>query len=361
MIVVVSRPVGNGGVANYYDALRDYFPDNVIYCETNNPSANGLLAKIIGFPLILLKFLRLARGASIVCLNPSLDAKSYYRDMFLLIFSKLMKKKVVVFFRGWEDKFEEKIKCSLTQKYMFKKSYGRADAFIVLGDVFKRKLCGLGISSEMSFFKMTTVASGAEGYDVDITLRSASVVRDVNCLFMARLVSGKGIDEAIDMYIKFKAEMPDRNVSLTIAGDGPEQERIRRRIEDDNINNVNLCGYIRGKEKANTYKQMHLLIFPTAYGEGLPNAILEAMLYGLVIASTAVGGIPDIVKDGKNGVLVSLNNLSEAVTRLVSIFNDQNKVYEIACLNQQLAVDNFLPEKVASKFMHILEEVDDKK
>jgi len=67
--------------------------------------------------------------------------------------------------------------------------------------------------------------------------------------------------------------------------------------------------------------KMHAFVLPSLYGEGMPMVILEAMSVGLPVVSTRVEGIPEVVRDGQDGLLVNPDNvdeLSEAIGRLLS-------------------------------------------
>ncbi|HEB86993.1 MAG TPA: glycosyltransferase [Gammaproteobacteria bacterium] len=354
-VTLIARSAGDGGVANYYDAIKPYLPAAVEYCVIHNPNAVGLFKKVCSLPPIIWSFTAAMRKADLVCLNPSLVPKSYYRDMLLLCLCRLFREKVIVFFRGWDVGFEDKITNSRIGWFIFRKTYGTADAFIVLGDVFERKLMHMGVHAPI--FKMTTVANGHGCSNAAIKERTALIEREIRCLFMARLVPGKGIDEAVEMYLALKKRMLNHQVSLTVAGDGPELHRLKTLLRKKHITDVKLVGYVKASAKEELLSRMHLLLLPTTYGEGMPNSVLEAMLYGLIIVSTPVGGIPDVVSDGINGFLFEINERHNVVERLSGLLRDRGKVAHMAILNQQTACESFVPEKVAQRLMHILDSV----
>jgi len=59
-------------------------------------------------------------------------------------------------------------------------------------------------------------------------------------------------------------------------------------------------------------------------------SLLEAMAYGIPVVASAVGGIPDVVQSGKNGILVSPNNPEELKEAIVNIYRDKSLRYSLA-------------------------------
>ncbi len=233
--------------------------------------------------------------------------------------------------------------------------YGKADAFMVLGKVFEDKLRKFAI--EVPVHRMTTLARGKGCSPREIENRAEKTGQEIRCLFMSRLVPGKGLDEAIDIYLGIKARFPKRKVRLTIAGDGPEMERLENMLNRQRISNVNLTGYVTGRDKYQVFTAHHLLLFPSSYGEGLPNVVLEAMLYGLVVAATPVGGIPDVVKHGRNGILFRLQDRKNATRQLGRILENSAQVAHMGILNHETALNRFTPAVVAQRFMSIMDSL----
>jgi glycosyltransferase involved in cell wall biosynthesis len=87
----------------------------------------------------------------------------------------------------------------------------------------------------------------------------------------------------------------------------------------EDLNNIEFVGQ---KENVGDYlAAFDLFIFPSRH-EGLGSILLDAMDFGLPIIASNVGGIPEIIKNEVNGILVDLNSLDDYYNALKSLFSD---------------------------------------
>jgi len=111
---------------------------------------------------------------------------------------------------------------------------------------------------------------------------------------VARLVTAKGID---DLLIAMR-QLPGQR--LVLVGDGPDRPRLE---EASRGLNVHFTGAVAPVKVAALLRQASCLVLPS-HTEAFPNAILEAMAFGLPVVATRVGGVVDLVVDGQTGLLV---------------------------------------------------------
>jgi glycosyltransferase involved in cell wall biosynthesis len=105
------------------------------------------------------------------------------------------------------------------------------------------------------------------------------------------------------------------NVEFWFGGDG-EIDRVKNLISTEPwCNRVRLLGWVRGENKTGALLRASVFLLPS-YHEGLPVAILEAMAYGLPVVSTVVGGIPEVVSDGKTGFLIQPGDVDSMARRV---------------------------------------------
>lgn len=130
-------------------------------------------------------------------------------------------------------------------------------------------------------------------------------------LYLSNLIPSKGCNALLDALALLKAKRINF-VCDFIGGDCPEQSAddfislIKTKCLDD-------CTFYHGrkygKDKDEYYQSADIFVFPTFYSaECFPLVLLEAMQYGLPCISTTEAAIPDIIKNGENGLLVDYNS-----------------------------------------------------
>jgi len=345
-----------GGVANYYNSLQLNSLRNITYFTINKQESNSTTTTAFrllkNYLIFIVKIIK--DGNEVVVVNPSLYPRSFYRDFGFIFFTRLLKKKVIVFFHGWLDSFEEEIKNSKFKLLLFRMSYGKVSEFLVLGKIFKKKLISLGVSPNANFSIETMVAGSKALSDVDLKEKKLTYKKEIIFLFLSRIEKEKGIYIAIDAFDKFSNSSSKRRASLIIAGDGPDLSAVKLYVEKQRILNIKFLGHVSGEEKRNVLQQSHVMLFPS-YTEGLPNAILEGMLYGMPIISRSTGAIPEIIHNGINGFLTESYTPS-VFTNFLSLIALNTELYEeIGERNRKIALEKFLNENVRERLMKILQ------
>lgn len=139
----------------------------------------------------------------------------------------------------------------------------------------------------------------------------------VTFLFLGRIGLRKGAFELLEAYSDLPAHLR-AGTRLVFAGDGDVMElrRLAATVGPD----VTVHAWVSGAERDNLLESSDVLVLPS-HQEGVPMAVLEGMAYGLPIIATAVGGIPDVISDGEEGILVGVGDrpgLTTALERLAT-------------------------------------------
>lgn len=136
-------------------------------------------------------------------------------------------------------------------------------------------------------------------------------------LFVGRLGSRKGVYDLLNAFARIAPRFPQAR--LICAGDGEiyETRSLSNRLAIDN--RVDCTGWLNTQQTQERFASASIFVLPS-YAEGVPMAMLEAMAWSLPIITTPVGGIPQVVRSGENGLLVTpgdVDGLADALTRLL--------------------------------------------
>lgn len=311
VVIVRDRASAGGGIYNYYQSIRGYLSE-IEYqfvdigrphdCYGTGVSLGDRIGKITPLRLVMewcTLALRIARGTDLVHVNPGLDIKtrrSLQRDAVSVRIAKAAGRKVLVFWRGWDNEACGTPEFPGGNDGWLARTYRQADAHLVLSADFEADLRRWGVVAPI--WVETTVVP-------DVVLRAAPAPRKhvagrTSLLFLSRVEVAKGVFELLEAFQILERERPGQ-FSLTFAGDGPAQGELQSRVQATGLKNVHLPGYVNGEAKLNCYREASIFCFPS-YTEGMPNAVLEAMAMGLPLVSSLAGGLKGVLKEGDTGL-----------------------------------------------------------
>jgi glycosyltransferase involved in cell wall biosynthesis len=112
-----------------------------------------------------------------------------------------------------------------------------------------------------------------------------------------------------------------RQVHFIIAGDGPGLTELGKKISAPPwLDNVSLLGHRTDVE--NVLASLDVLVLPSYAHEGIPQIILQAQAMARPVVGTRIGGIPEVVKDGVNGLLVEPRDANTLAARIAQLLDD---------------------------------------
>lgn len=170
---------------------------------------------------------------------------------------------------------------------------------------------------------------------------------------VGRLVQWKGMKELIEIMPRVAASVPD--AKLVIIGDGPEKNNLESAIRALNLGNtVTLVGRLAREKVFEYVKAADLFVLNTSY-EGFSHQVIETMALGTPVITTAVGGNPEIVRNGENGILVPPRAKDSLLEAIISLLMNQKQA-ESLVRTAKKDVEKFTDEIMLSRIAKELQK-----
>ena len=183
--------------------------------------------------------------------------------------------------------------------------------------------------------------------------KKSSLVNN-NISFTARIVyDHKGIDYLIEV-----AKSLPEGWTLSVAGQGPEEKKLRKQIIENNIEDkLILLGALNGKELRNHYLNSSIYLM-TSRWEGFGLVLVEAMSFGLPIVAFSQTGSNEVLGNGDYGILVKNGDVKELSNQLLVLINDfeKRKFYQKQSLER---VKDFRIDNIINEWQKLLLKLED--
>lgn len=191
--------------------------------------------------------------------------------------------------------------------------YKNFDAIICCSEFMKRKLDKNKVLAE----KTVMIHNFNDTYNIQASKKKEYV------LYFGRYSKEKGIETLLSVckklpYIKF-----------VFAGNGPLKENVKQ------ISNVEDMGFLKGEKLKKIIEEALFAVYPSEWYENCPFSVMEAISYGTPVIATDIGGLPELVEDGKTGMLFEYGNVEELKSRIESLYNNRELLekYTYNCKN----------------------------
>jgi glycosyltransferase involved in cell wall biosynthesis len=267
---------------------------------------------------------------------------SFYRKYVVFAIGKyIFRKKIIYYIHG--GGFQEFYnKSNSFSKHLIRTLLANADVIICLSNSWHEYY------SKNFKTKKLLILHNIIDYPIEIKYSGNPGI--LTFLFLGLISEAKGIFDLIEVIVKNKDRFRGR-IKLLIGGNG-EVKLLKDLIKKYHIEDIiEFIGWISGKEKTEVLNNSDVFILPS-YHEGLPISILESMSYGKVIISTNVGGIPEIVKNKVNGLLISPGNLDQIEKALNYFLENPELIKEYGAVSEQI-VQKYLPHSVLKELEDI--------
>ncbi|MCD4729730.1 MAG: glycosyltransferase family 4 protein [Bacteroidales bacterium] len=347
---MVPSPTSYGGVANYYSALEERFSFFVKYFYRGVRRQNSKLSRLF-YPFIqaldYLKFtfMIILNQYDLVHINTSFGKTGLIRDYFFIKILQFVDQDYIIFFRGIDEKIIKWIESRWLS--FFRNSFLKAGGILVLSRYLKNKINSYNYSGIVAI--ETTVVDPFLTNNLKLENLIENKKNDkIRLLFLSRLEKSKGIYETINAFKILKSK--GHNIELYICGDGSEFTAMSNVVKKSSANeNIIIKGHVQNKTKIEAFLHSDIYLFPSSHKEGLPNALLEAMAFGLPIITSDKGGISDFFQNTKMGFMtgdLSPKNIA-GLTEILILDSEKRK--QIREFNYGYAKEHFYADRVVKR------------
>jgi glycosyltransferase involved in cell wall biosynthesis len=141
--------------------------------------------------------------------------------------------------------------------------------------------------------------------EIPESVRTAQPDETCRFLLLAGMDDWKGVDDLLCACREMRgAEAPIEVVLAGPSGTAGDETVLNEKIRAGNLEGiVRYVGAVQGEEKADLLAWADIYVQPSHY-EGMPIAMLEALANGLPVIATGVGAVPEVIEDGRHGVIV---------------------------------------------------------
>lgn len=225
----------------------------------------------------------------------------------------------------------------------------RADVVVALGGLMRERLARIAPDAVLTSLPNPVPAAPA-------TRRAPGAAPHV--VFLGRIWAKKGAFDLVEAWAKVVGgtAIATPGPRLTLAGDG-EHDRARALADELGVGgSVTVHDWLRGDEVAALLADADVLALPSE-NEGQPMVVLEAMSRGVAVLATEVGGIPELVASGTEGLLVPPHDVPALADALGELLADPDRRRALGEAALARARSEFLAEAVAERIEGLYHEV----
>ena len=217
----------------------------------------------------------------------------------------------------------------------------RIDRFITPSDFLRAKLIEGGFAPE----RIVSIPNF-----VDLSLFAGLGERDYFC-YVGRLSLEKGLDTLVRAVSSLGAGR------LVIVGDGPEEDNLKALALELGTSRVEFAGYRSGDELRRILAESQFVVLPSRWYENLPFAVMEAFASSKAVVASRIGGIPEMVDDGVNGLLFPVDDAGALAACLRRMLADRRGREEMGRRGREKAERLYGPETHYAQIERVYREV----
>ena len=276
---------------------------------------NRVLYRLMGFRIFsagsLLKLFRLFRSRRFRAIHVHFGTNA----LLILPFARYFRIPLVVTFHGADASRMLRVKNYVKR---LPKLFDYASAIIIVSRHMERSL-----KLDQWMHKVHIIPCSVDPDEFEASPLKAENGR-IKLIHAGRLTPKKGVPSLIQVFADLASKYP--GVDLDLAGEGDDEQECRQIVEDCGLEKrVRFHGAVGHENMKQLLDNADIFVLNSRIAadgdmEGTPVSLLEAMSLGMAVVSTRHAGIPDVIRDGENGLLVHEHadeELGKAIERLI--------------------------------------------
>ena len=230
-------------------------------------------------------------------------------------------------------------------RYLLPWEISLTDIFIAPSKFLQKKLLSYGIPAEKVEYLANFVDTAA--YSPDYSAGG-------NILYFGRLAPEKGLSQLLQVM----SRLPE--IRLDIVGGGSCEKQLIAEANRLNLSNVSFLGFKEGSQLKEILKKSRFTVLPSLWYEIAPLSVLESFASGKPVIATETGGIPEMVRNGENGLLVEPNNIPEMEKAVRKLWHDRELTGKLGYQARADAVKNYDSDNHYRRLMAIYKKAEDR-
>ncbi|EKD47448.1 MAG: glycosyltransferase [uncultured bacterium] len=229
-------------------------------------------------------------------------------------------------------------------RFFTRRAFGKPDCVIFPSKFLLEKY------QEFKFLKgvkSIVIPNPAPTFNVEI--RTERMPGSLRLLFVGQLERHKGIRLLIKAFKKLKFD-----AFLNIAGEGTERAYVEREAKANKP--ITDLGFVSMEQLIDCLKSADALIVPSLCYENSPTVIYEALSAGVPVIASDIGGVGELMDDGKNGFLFEPGNADDLVKKIV-LMNEQKEEFGKRAQEIKATIDPYSLESYTAKLLELIGEI----
>jgi|WetSurMetagenome_2_1015567.scaffolds.fasta_scaffold08990_3 glycosyltransferase involved in cell wall biosynthesis len=360
ILIAGHLPPPMGGIATYYQALlnsslKEWVDYSFVETSSQNRSASQTgrfsISNVISAANDCLRFARAAlKNRPQVTHIATAFGLSFVKHSACVIIARLLGIRVLLHPHcGFSALYGER---PSWWKWYFRKIIRMTDGVITLSSEWK-KLAEIVPGHRIFYLPNGIDLSPFHAAGLKNSEKS-SIEGNLKALYLGHLGRSKGTYIILEAARQLLAKRVPIIIDLVgeVMGDGDEEE-IKSCIDQKGLTGmVFRHPPVTGTEKIEVLGSTDIFVYPS-FSEGMPIAVIEAMACGLPIIATKVGGIPDLVSDGINGVLIEAGSIDQLTEAIENVCRNPELRLQMQKNSFQMAFEKFDIEKIVPQLVNI--------